>query len=639
MLVYNKTECILEFSIIVTEPEFKEYENYPINITTYGDDNEELFNAQKNRYIGKSIYYNIILSEDLTNNCKNLNCTLCFKKNVSCITYRPYLEVTNEFKETDKTTFYQTEMITNKIGNSTEFIETEKNTELSTNIIDNMTCTDKEIFENKCQNMKINNTQIEYLYNKLKETINKKNSNNNKITIKTQNAIFQLTTLEEITNENEEDKDISAIDLGKCLDILKESTNHSLKIIKLDIKSEDLTSTFVQYEIYDSITGVKIDLDICLDLTIKINVPKKLDDETLYNFVHLKNSGYNFLDKNDSFYNDICTTYTSKGGKDILLYDRYNDIYVHINEMYICQTDCELISYNTIKEKAECDCKIQQEEIKLEDIKFSKKEILQAFLGVLQNSNFLILECYNLLFDFSKLLSNYGCIIMSIVLLLDFILILIYIIMKRNKIVEIIKYFIKNKFESNKGGNKDKNSKKNKKCTFKENINTYNNKKKINNNKNKNNRLYTYNTATYKKTSINKEEIKKSLNKMKSPKKSNNKIFKTEIGDKKNKKINLKKDKKKQNFPPKRTTNNIKNLNINNNAYNFNIKESNTSSFGANNFSKKDLLNERNKIIIINKNNYSSHETVKIFKKYKTEYKDHKKENGQKKMRKYLFLN
>ena len=71
----------------------------------------------------------------------------------------------------------------------------------------------------------------------------------------------------------------------------------------------------------------------------------------MYNFVHLKNSGYNFLDKNDSFYNDICTTYTSKGGKDILLYDRYNDIYVHINEMYICQTDCDLISYNTIKKK------------------------------------------------------------------------------------------------------------------------------------------------------------------------------------------------------------------------------------------------------------------------------------------------
>jgi hypothetical protein len=116
--IYNKTECILEFSIIVTEPEFEEYEKYPINITTYGDDNEELFNAQKKRYIGKSIYYNIILSEDLTSNCKNLSCALCFEKNISCITYRPYIEIITQSIEIEKNTYYQTEMITNKIDNS-----------------------------------------------------------------------------------------------------------------------------------------------------------------------------------------------------------------------------------------------------------------------------------------------------------------------------------------------------------------------------------------------------------------------------------------------------------------------------------------------------------------------------------------
>ena len=323
-------------------------------------------------------------------------------------------------------------MITNKIEKVTELMETEKNTNYQTELIiiknGNITCTKKEIFENKCQNIKINGKQIEDLYNKLKETINKENRNNNKITIKTKNAIFQLISLEDIINENDEDKDISTIDLGKCLEILKESTNHPLKIIKIDIKSEDLTSTYVKYEIYDSITGKKIELNICHGLTITVNVPKKLDDETLYNIVHLKDSGYNYLDKNDSFYNDICTTYTSIGGKDVLLYDRYNDIYVHINKMYICQTDCELISYNTLKEKAECNCKIQQEEMSLENIKFIRKEFLQAFLGVLQNSNFLVLKCYKLLLDFSKLLSNYGCIIMSIILLLDFIFILIYII-------------------------------------------------------------------------------------------------------------------------------------------------------------------------------------------------------------------
>ena len=125
---------------------------------------------KKKRYIGKSIYYNIILSEDLTNNCKNLSCALCFEKNISCITYRPYIEIITQSIEIEKNTYYQTEMITNKIDNSNEFKETEKatynQTEMITNEIDNMTCTNKEIFENKCQSMKINKTQIEHLYNK-----------------------------------------------------------------------------------------------------------------------------------------------------------------------------------------------------------------------------------------------------------------------------------------------------------------------------------------------------------------------------------------------------------------------------------------------------------------------------------------
>ena len=118
--------------------------------------------------------------------------------------------------------------------------------------------------------------------------------------------------------------------------------------------------------------------------------------------------------------------------------------------MHICQIDCELISYNTTTENAECDCKIQEEEImtNLEDITFTKEVIISGLVGSLTNSNFMVLKCYKLLLDFSKLILNYGFIIMSIILLSDFILILIYII-RRNKIIEIIKYFLKIKFKVN----------------------------------------------------------------------------------------------------------------------------------------------------------------------------------------------
>ena len=574
--IYNKSECLLEYSIIVTEPEYEEYEKYPINIsTTYGDDNEELFKTQKNQYVGKSIYYKIILTEDLTNKCNNLSCSLCFEKNISCITYRPYIEITTELIETEINTYYQTETITNKVDKTPELIKTEINsfyqTESITNKIDNLICTDKEIFENKCQNKKISDKQIEHLYDKLKDTVNKENKNNNKITIKTKNAIFQLISLEELEHKNEEDKDISTIDLGKCLDKLKESTDHPLKIIKVDIKNEDLTSTYVKYEICDSKTGSKIDLNtFCQDLTIKINVPKKLDEETIYNFVNAKNSGYELLNKDDSFYTDICTTYTSIGGKDVLLHDRYNDIYIHINEMYICQTGCELVSYNTIIEKAECDCKIQQ--ISFEEIQFSKQMILETFLGVLKNSNFLVLKCYKLLLDFSKLLSNYGLIIMSIILLLDFILILLYIIMRKNKIIEIIKSFIKTKFNIKGENIKQEGNRIN---LYKMNNDIYKNGK--NNNKN------------CKKISIKNSEINQNRNKI--------------IKNIRKKKI-IKKDINKNNFPPKKKKKNkIKLININNNIYNFNFKDNNSPSIGAINISKKPLLNKNNKVVVNKKNN------------------------------------
>lgn len=136
----------------------------------------------------------------------------------------------------------------------------------------NFNCTNQEIFQNKCKNVTMSDEQIEYFYNKLKYEIIHEIKNNSEITIKTQNAIFQLLSLKEKISED--DNDISTIDLGKSFDILKDSIDNPLKILKVDIKSDELTSTYVQYEILDSITGDKINLNICKDITIKINVKK-----------------------------------------------------------------------------------------------------------------------------------------------------------------------------------------------------------------------------------------------------------------------------------------------------------------------------------------------------------------------------
>ena len=91
----------------------------------------------------------------------------------------------------------------------------------------------------------------------------------------------------------------------------------------------------------------------------KISVPVKIQKETLSLYKSLNESGYNLFDSNDSFYNDICTPYTTENGTDISLNDR-KEIIVDIgNDMNLCQTGCNLKSYDSSKNKATCICYVE----------------------------------------------------------------------------------------------------------------------------------------------------------------------------------------------------------------------------------------------------------------------------------------
>ena len=116
-------------------------------------------------------------------------------------------------------------------------------------------------------------------------------------------------------------------------------------MLKSDFLNED-SKVYVQYEIYNPYTLEYIPLGICNDVKININIPITLNGttESLYN--SLSNSGYNLFDLNDSFYHDICSTYTTENGTDIILMDRLNIFYDSIRNIYLCQDGCEFILYN-----------------------------------------------------------------------------------------------------------------------------------------------------------------------------------------------------------------------------------------------------------------------------------------------------
>ena len=128
------------------------------------------------------------------------------------------------------------------------------------------------------------NEQIDQIFNNIKDNILTNDYHGDNTIIQTENVALQLSTLEE--QKDSLNPTISTIDLGECEKILKDhyniSKNDSLIILKIDIKSEDLSSTYVQYEVYNpkDLTS-PLSLNYCEEVKIVVNVPVNLDSKAL----------------------------------------------------------------------------------------------------------------------------------------------------------------------------------------------------------------------------------------------------------------------------------------------------------------------------------------------------------------------
>ena len=143
---------------------------------------------------------------------------------------------------------------------------------------------------------------------------------NTDILINTPNQyVFHLTTLQnelDILNSNiNNSNNLSVIDLKDCRNSLINAYNLSNDTNLLILKYENIVSNSneksIQFEVYESNNGTKLNLSYCSSLSYDIYIPSKLKEDTIKLFEELKSYGYNLFDKNDKFYNDICATYKS----------------------------------------------------------------------------------------------------------------------------------------------------------------------------------------------------------------------------------------------------------------------------------------------------------------------------------------
>ena len=139
--------------------------------------------------------------------------------------------------------------------------------------------------------------------------LNMTNKNNKGVVIKGDITFYQIVTT--YNQKNNREDNISIVELGECEIELRNHHNiskkDSLLIFKIDIYKEGSLTPRIEYEIYDSKTKDQLDLSIYNHTKINILVPAIIekDDINKYNSSH-------------EYYNDICYTYTTDNGTDII---------------------------------------------------------------------------------------------------------------------------------------------------------------------------------------------------------------------------------------------------------------------------------------------------------------------------------
>jgi hypothetical protein len=164
--------------------------------------------------------------------------------------------------------------------------------------------------------------------------------------------------IEKINNNNQ----FSNIDLGECGKKLESLFPSPLLIVKYDEKDSSKIKSNCVFKVYDN-NGNLIDYEkYCSNLKIIVTSP--VLNTNLFNYENaylLSLSGYDVFDPKNKFFNDICSTYSSKNGTEVTLKDRQIDYYQEVN---FCD-DCFYSGFDFTNKNVKCDCYVNEKKMNL----------------------------------------------------------------------------------------------------------------------------------------------------------------------------------------------------------------------------------------------------------------------------------
>ena len=206
----------------------------------------------------------------------------------------------------------------------------------------------------------------------------------------------------------------ASVNLGECENILREHYNidendHLLFLKYSKVSGEDNYDSNFQYEIFHPRTFQKLNLSLCDNTSVSVYVPMALNEEQEEIYNQLVEQGYDPFDLYDKFYREICTPYTSENGTDVLLDDREEFVYTSLVNKSLCPSGCGYSEYSLNTKYIKCECNTNNTDIVTLDIDhLSGKNAYQSLLSTLKTSNYKVMRCYNLVFNFKIFCHNYG---------------------------------------------------------------------------------------------------------------------------------------------------------------------------------------------------------------------------------------
>ena len=200
--------------------------------------------------------------------------------------------------------------------------------------------------------------------------------------------------------------------------------------IEIEKKSNKALTNQVEYEVYYN--NKKLNLSVCenddIEINYEISKSSLLNIELISKFSGI---GIDILNNNDEFFNDICYPY-SENNSDVILRDRISNFYQNYS---ICDENCDYEKIDLNLSLITCKCSTKAY-IELDDKPLRFDSII---LDLITNSSFGVVKCYNLVFNFKTKLSNFGFWIFTLLTILHFPLIGLYIF---KGILPIKKYII-----------------------------------------------------------------------------------------------------------------------------------------------------------------------------------------------------